>query len=809
MIGTNLYGMTGIGGPNGNGNVFSIGIDGTNFKNIVSFTGSGGAFPGLNPTGTLAAASSPIVGIGSATSGTIITGGTRSLGVTVSNSATSSTLFGTTSGIDPDTGNSSNFSTLFSLTVAGANNLNYTLGTAVQSGSASLGAVTAGTGSLTSSQSQACTFSATSTHVGVNTIALTASDSNSSNLSQTATATLTVLDHAAAAFSTGSGTLNLSFGTVQRGTHALQFQIENLPAAYRAGLDLDSISTVSNPLGIFSTDAMPYTDLSPGAESSSFDLFLNDTSQNGQFFGQFQFNLSDEKDLSGHGGQQTLVLNVTATVVPEPGTTLLLGTWAFVLCLGALQRMRLQWTGKPMRRCSVIAATCAIVMVLVGLESTEVRSQTLTTLCQFSGSNGANPGAGLTLIGDTFYGTTLNGGAFGYGTVFSLPVTGGSPTVLASFNNNNGAQPASGLTLIGNTLYGTTFNGGNLALNSGYGEGTIYSLPLTGGSINVLAAFNGSNGWSPEGDLTLIGNTLYGTTEHGGPNGYGEVFSCPVSGGSVTVLAPFNRSNGAAPWQGLTLSGSTFYGTTDSGGNLSFNGGSGFGTVFSLPVSGGTPTVLTAFNGTNGDSPGAGVTISGSTLYGVTGNGGVYNNGTIFSLPLTGGSPTVLASFSSSSGWNPESDLTLIGDRLYGMTIDGGAYGYGTIYDIPVSGGSLTVLAAFNGVDGSRPYGHLTQIGNTLYGTTEYNSGFQSGNGTVFALTLPTPEPSSLGLLGIGAAILLGIARRRSLRLRSMFSVFALVDAQEAKADFFNMPSGQASIQFVTASNPDKSVDPV
>ena len=41
-------------------------------------------------------------------------------------------------------------------------------------------------------------------------------------------------------------------------------------------------------------------------------------------------------------------------------------------------------------------------------------------------------------------------------TVFSIPVTGGSPTVLTSFNGGNGEEPVAGVALIGNTLYGTT-----------------------------------------------------------------------------------------------------------------------------------------------------------------------------------------------------------------------------------------------------------------------------------------------------------------------------------------------------------------
>ena len=152
-------------------------------------------------------------------------------------------------------------------------------------------------------------------------------------------------------------------------------------------------------------------------------------------------------------------------------------------------------------------------------------------------------------------------GAYGYGTVFSVPLSGGSATVLASFNGNNGDGPQAGLTLSGNTLYGTTFAGSN-------GDGEVFSVPLSGGSATVLASFNGSNGDGPQAGLTLIGNTLYGTTLHGGANNDGTVFSVPLSGGSATVLVSFNVSNGYEPDAGLTVSGNALYGTTAGGGAM-------------------------------------------------------------------------------------------------------------------------------------------------------------------------------------------------------------------------------------------------
>ena len=53
-------------------------------------------------------------------------------------------------------------------------------------------------------------------------------------------------------------------------------------------------------------------------------------------------------------------------------------------------------------------------------------ADTLTTVHHFAGADGANPNAGvLQGLDGRLYGTTTNGGAFGYGTVFVMNVTGG------------------------------------------------------------------------------------------------------------------------------------------------------------------------------------------------------------------------------------------------------------------------------------------------------------------------------------------------------------------------------------------------
>lgn len=286
---------------------------GIQYTGNISYTSGGGqlipvAIPLSDPLD-----SPPTIILGSAVNSTIITGGTGTLGATVA------------SATEPPY----------------ASPLNYTVSAAVQSGAATLGSVSPGSGSLGIGESAAHTVSAVSTNIGQNLVRFTASSGWASNSPQTIDATLTVLGNSAAAFANGSGVLNLNFGTLQvgTGTHGLQFQIKNLLADYRAKLDLDSVVESSDAGGVFSTDAAPFSNLPSGNLSSFFDVSL-DTANLGNFSGQYQFNLSDQKNLDGHAGAQTLTLNVTGNVVPEPSTLVLLG----VAAIGVLA-----WAWRPRR----------------------------------------------------------------------------------------------------------------------------------------------------------------------------------------------------------------------------------------------------------------------------------------------------------------------------------------------------------------------------------------------------------------------------------------------------------------------------
>jgi uncharacterized repeat protein (TIGR03803 family) len=217
---------------------------------------------------------------------------------------------------------------------------------------------------------------------------------------------------------------------------------------------------------------------------------------------------------------------------------------------------------------------------------------------------------------------------------------------------------------------------------------------------------------------------------YGGVKNQGAIFSLPIEGGNPTILASFDGTNGARPLGGLTLWGSTLYGMTSSGG------AHGKGAVFSLSIADGIVTPLASFDGANGERPLGDLTLSrdGTMLYGLTELGGLKNAGTIFRIPVRGGDPTVLASFEGPNGAQPLGGLVLDGSTLYGMTSHGGATGQGTIFSIPTSGHMITTLASFHGSNGVAPLGSLTLRGPTLYGMTWL--GGANGIGTVFRIGL-------------------------------------------------------------------------
>jgi uncharacterized repeat protein (TIGR03803 family) len=148
-----------------------------------------------------------------------------------------------------------------------------------------------------------------------------------------------------------------------------------------------------------------------------------------------------------------------------------------------------------------------------------------TVLHSFADMDGANPEAGLIRDGGgDLYGTTASGGAYQYGTVFEL-TSNGAETVLYSFaGGSDGEQPMAGLARdkAGN-LYGTTLGGG------AYGYGTVFKLTPSKSrnwKESVLYSFTGeTDGAYPyAGVIEDAQGNLYGTAADGGSGGNGTVW---------------------------------------------------------------------------------------------------------------------------------------------------------------------------------------------------------------------------------------------------------------------------------------------
>jgi uncharacterized repeat protein (TIGR03803 family) len=142
-----------------------------------------------------------------------------------------------------------------------------------------------------------------------------------------------------------------------------------------------------------------------------------------------------------------------------------------------------------------------------------------------NGTDGILPTASLVFdAAGNLYGTTQNGGAFGGGTLFELTLGGAgwTETVLHSFIDpgTDGFEPASALIFdTAGNLYGTTLNGG------AHGGGTLFRYNAQG--VLVLHAFGGGDGFYPNGLVMDAAGNLYGTTNQGGRYGFGTAFEIP------------------------------------------------------------------------------------------------------------------------------------------------------------------------------------------------------------------------------------------------------------------------------------------
>ncbi len=196
--------------------------------------------------------------------------------------------------------------------------------------------------------------------------------------------------------------------------------------------------------------------------------------------------------------------------------------------------------------------------------------------------DGATPVAGVTFDkAGTLYGTTSLGGAYGYGTVFTLSSSGSNwtETILHDFQDgDDGGVPYAGLVAdkAGN-LFGAATEGG-----VGNVGGTLFELSPSDGEWNFSTIYSlpgsGISGTFRDVLLDPKGN-IYATTHCDGTYNAGTVFELSPGNGrwNYTPLYVFTGgSDGLYSFSNLAVSHGALYGTTNQGG------ASGYGVIFKI-----------------------------------------------------------------------------------------------------------------------------------------------------------------------------------------------------------------------------------
>jgi uncharacterized repeat protein (TIGR03803 family) len=411
-------------------------------------------------------------------------------------------------------------------------------------------------------------------------------------------------------------------------------------------------------------------------------------------------------------------------------------------------------------------AVCALVCALASVPA--LADPAVSTIFAFRGSVG---NGGIVQGPDgALYGTTSTGSPVTGGLVYSSALNGVPVTTIHQFTGTEGSQPSAGL-LQGSDgyLYGVTRLGEASKSNE---PGTVFRLAYDGSGFEILHYFAlwtstnvksspiNTDGAYPSGAL-IEGSDgyLYGVTLAGGSNGTGVIFRMSRDGSDFQAIFEFSavtssssdsltiNETGSAPKGALLQAPDGYlYGATSVGGSA------GRGTIFRVHMDGSGFEVVHDFTDLSSDSPYTNVDGAyppfGLTdgqdglLYGVANSGGSDGAGTVFSVDPNSLTFTVLHDFDTTGGSVPSGPLLLASDSLlYGVTAAGGtnsngdSTNYGTLYSIARDGTGFQTLYSFDATQGSAPSGPLLELDpNTFIGVTTATG--QCGQGTLFQLSL-------------------------------------------------------------------------
>lgn len=371
----------------------------------------------------------------------------------------------------------------------------------------------------------------------------------------------------------------------------------------------------------------------------------------------------------------------------------------------------------------------------------------------FAGADGFRSFSELVPLGEWLYGTTYQGGVNGHGLLFRFHPGTLDYEVLHEFADTDGREPFNGLAVDGATLYGVCKFGGTA------GQGTLWSIESDGSGFEILHHFDqNTSGFYPHAAPVLLDGKLYGGTYHGGTSLYaGILYQFSLPAGPMEVIHNFEREIGRHPTGELTPIGDWLYGTAS---DLFQHEGGYHGSLYRIHSESHAFELLHAFNGTtDGGHPYDALYYDGNDrLYG-TAFGKAFDptsKGTLYSYSISNDTFTVIHDFGDNpgTGSKPNGSFIRIGDDEMLYAVAHGSNGekgeLGTLFRVSPDGSRFDVLHVFtSGLAGNIPMRSLVYHEGAFYGISVFGglttdtSNPETGGGFIFRY-LPRP-PGSAG----------------------------------------------------------------
>lgn len=374
----------------------------------------------------------------------------------------------------------------------------------------------------------------------------------------------------------------------------------------------------------------------------------------------------------------------------------------------------------------------------------------------FEGERGAMPLSGLSASGPLLFGTTYRGGRHRAGVLFSYNPETETLDVLHHFDEIGGREPMDGLVVEDRAVFGATKSGG------ASGHGVLYRYDRITGSFDILHEFaaRSDNGFYPHASPLRVGETLFGTTFHGGETVWGGVvYAFHLRTMEFRVLYSLSAETGRHPMGRLLYLDGWLYGL---GSDYGHHASGAFGTLFRARADGSGLEVLHRFEGgERGSTPlgclshDGGALLFGSTFGDIADDA---DGGTVFSHHVVNGEHQVLRAFFGLDTSEGKPDAAPLYDplrgRLFGVcqgTDQQGTGVPGVLWSMRPDGTDYRVLHTFGGgLSGRTPVGPLQRVGDSLYGVTAHGgveafgrSSSAAGQGILYRYFLGAPDISN------------------------------------------------------------------